>query len=143
MNMVSRVIAISRYFVLKRQYREVVKAMRELTPMHRRALATLTVREWQTASKQPFPYLYGSKKEDLYKPWGSGTATGISKMRSENAQIKLRGMALWLAVAYHETATAPYAELQQLHRDMMKVLRELRGLVPATESRGSQALNAA
>ena len=38
----------------------------------------------------------------------------------------MRGIALWLAVAYHETKNSPHANLQLQHRQLMQLLRELK-----------------
>ena len=38
----------------------------------------------------------------------------------------MRGIALWLAVAYHETKNSPHASLQPQHRQLMQLLRELK-----------------
>jgi len=40
--------------------------------------------------------------------------------------VALRGIALWLAVAYHETKNSPHASLQPQHRQLMQLLRELK-----------------
>ena len=40
--------------------------------------------------------------------------------------MALRGIALWLAVAYHETKNSPHASLQPQHRQLMQLLRELK-----------------
>ena len=44
---------------------------------------------------------------------------------------QLRGIALWLIVAYHETKDSPFAEQQELHRQAMRALRALKEAVPA------------
>ncbi|CAM5496194.1 Transcriptional regulator OS=Rhodanobacter lindaniclasticus OX=75310 GN=B1991_09330 PE=4 SV=1 [Rhodanobacter lindaniclasticus] len=40
--------------------------------------------------------------------------------------MALRGIALWLAVAYHETKTATQPDLQAQHRQLLQLLRELK-----------------
>jgi len=40
--------------------------------------------------------------------------------------VALRGIALWLAVAYHETKNSPHSSLQPQHRQLMQLLRELK-----------------
>ena len=38
----------------------------------------------------------------------------------------LGGIALWLAVAYHETKNTPHPSIKPHHRDLMRLLRELK-----------------
>ncbi len=38
----------------------------------------------------------------------------------------MRGISLWLAVAYHETKTATQPTLQLQHRQLLQLLRELK-----------------
>jgi hypothetical protein len=47
--------------------------------------------------------------------------------------VKLRGIALWLTVAYHETKDSQYGEVQNLHRHLMRTLRVLKECVPPAE----------
>ncbi len=61
-----------------------------------------------------------------YVPWGQGTEVGYERACSGNAEVALRGMALWLAVAYHETKNSPHISLQLQHRQLMQLLRELK-----------------
>jgi hypothetical protein len=71
--------------------------------------------------------LYGTpENEQRYQPWGSGTDLGYSRVKSDNPQVKLRGIALWLTVAYHETKESKYGEIQNLHRQLMRTLRILK-----------------
>ena len=49
------------------------------------------------------------------------------KLEAKNpSALALRGIALWLAVAYHETKDSPHTSLQPHHRQLLRVLRELR-----------------
>jgi hypothetical protein len=51
---------------------------------------------------------------------------GYERARSDNAQVRLRGVALWLAVAYHETREASFPEFEGLHRSVLRVMREIK-----------------
>ncbi len=73
-----------------------------------------------------FPHLYGTTPESRYLPWGQGTDIGYERARSNNAEVALRGISLWLAVAYHETKTATQPTLQLQHRQLLQLLRELK-----------------
>jgi hypothetical protein len=86
----------------------------------------MTLREIGQASRSEFPHLYGTAPEQRYMPWGQGTEIGFSRAQSDNPEVALRGIALWLAVAYHETKDSPHTSLQPQHRQLLRVLRELR-----------------
>jgi hypothetical protein len=133
MQLVTRLIALSRAVQLRRQFRGVEKALEELAPNARRQLAAIALREFANASKSEFPHLYATPPEQKYHPWGSGTDIGLERMRSDSLQVRLRGVALWLTVAYHETKDSPFAEQQELHRQVMRAMRALKDSIPAAE----------
>jgi hypothetical protein len=89
-------------------------------------LSLLVLREIGQASRSDFPHLYGTAPETRFLPWGQGTDAGYERASSNNAEVALRGIALWLAVAYHETKNSPHASLQPQHRHLMQLLRELK-----------------
>jgi hypothetical protein len=133
MQLVTRLIALSRGVQLRRQFRGIEKALAELAPSARRQLAAIALREFQNASKSEFPHLYGTPPEQKYQPWGSGTDIGLERMRSDNVQVRLRGVALWLTVAYHETKDSPFAEQQEVHRQVQRAIRALKDSIPSAE----------
>jgi hypothetical protein len=127
MRIVTRLIALSRSIQLNRQFREIERAIADLPLTGRRQLAAIAMREFATAAKCEFPHLYGTpENEQRYQPWGSGTDLGYARVKSDNPQVKLRGIALWLTVAYHETKESKYGEIQNLHRQLMRTLRILK-----------------
>ncbi|MBN8727262.1 MAG: hypothetical protein J0H15_06090 [Xanthomonadales bacterium] len=133
MQFVTRLIALTRAVQLRRQFREVSRMLEELSPPARRQLAALALREFSNASRSEFPHLYGTPPEEKYRAWGSGTDIGLERLRSENLQVRLRGGALWLIVAYHETRDSPFGEQQELHRQCMRTLRMLKESIPASD----------
>jgi len=133
MQLVTRLIALSRAVQLRRQFRGIEKALEELAPNARRQLAAIALREFTNASKSEFPHLYATPPEEKYRPWGSGTDIGLERMRSDSLQVRLRGVALWLTVAYHETKDSPFSEQQELHRQVMRAMRALKDSIPAAE----------
>ncbi len=133
MPIITRVIALSRALQLRRQLREVNKALEQLPPPTRRQLAAIAVREFNSAAASEFPHLYGTPPEDKYRAWGAGTDIGIERLQSENLQVRLRGIALWLTVTYHETKDSPYTEQQDLHRQALRIMRSLKESVPADQ----------
>lgn len=133
MRIVTRLIAISRAVQLRRQFREVEKALAGLLPKDRKQLAALAMREFSLAAKSEYPHLHGSAGKDKYQPWGDGTQLGVERVRSDNMQVRLRGAALWLIVAFHETKDSPYDQQQDLHRAVMRILRSVKESLPASE----------
>ncbi|OOG42087.1 hypothetical protein [Rhodanobacter sp. C05] len=111
---------------LGRQFRDIERNIRALPRRSRTRLSTLTLREIGQASRSDFPHLYGTPPEARYQPWGQGTEAGYERACSTNPEVALRGIALWLAVAYHETKNSPHTSLQPQHRQLMQLLRELK-----------------
>jgi hypothetical protein len=126
MQIVTRLIAMTRARQLQRQFQQIDRSIAALPARTRSRLAIMTLREIGQASKCEFPHLYGTAPEQRYMPWGQGTEIGFGRAQSDNPEVSLRGIALWLAVAYHETKESPHTSLQPQHRQLMRVLRELR-----------------
>lgn len=126
MRLVTRIVAKSRAIRLARQLRDIEAAVNALPVGARRQLALLAMKEFANASRCEFPHLYGSPPEQKYLPWGGGTDIGHERARSDNPQVRMRGIALWLAVAFHETREASTTDLQMLHRGLLRVMRQLK-----------------
>ena len=133
MHFVTRLIALTRGVQLRRQFKEIEKALDQLNPNARRQLAALAMREFSNATKGEYPHLYATPPDEKYSPWGGGTAIGYERMKSDSLQVRLRGLALWLTVSFHETKDSPYADQRELHRQVMRTLRTLKESVPAKE----------
>lgn len=137
MSFMTRLIALTRGMQLRRQFREIEQTLEQMPATNRRKLASLAMREFASAAKSEYPHLYATPPEEKYRPWGAGTGIGIERVRSDNLQVKLRGLSLWLSVAYYETKDSAFAEQQLLHRQVVRVLRMLKEALPteATEKR--------
>ncbi|SFN57395.1 hypothetical protein [Dokdonella immobilis] len=133
MQLITRLIALTRGMQLRRQFKEIEKALEQLNPSARRQLAALAMREFSNAAKSEFPHLYATPPDEKYSPWGSGTSIGFERMKSDSLQVRMRGVALWLTVTFHETKDSPYADQRELHRLVMRTLRTLKESVPAKE----------
>jgi hypothetical protein len=120
---VTNLIAMNRGLRLRRQLAEIEKQMRALPQRIYAQLALLTRRELDQAGESDFPHLYGTPREMRYSPYGQGNEIGLARARSDSPQIAIRGIALWLAVVYHETRDSPHANMQELHRQTLRVLR--------------------
>lgn len=126
MQIATRLIAMIRARQLQRQFQQIERSISALPARTRARLSVMTLREIGQASRCEFPHLYGTAPEQRYAPWGQGTEIGFSRAQSDNPEVALRGIALWLAVAYHETKESPHTSLQPQHRQLLRVLRELR-----------------
>ena len=126
MRLLTQLIAINRARQLARQLRDIQQSIHALSRQNRTRLGTLTLREIGQATRCDFPHLYGTPPEERYLPWGQGTEIGYVRARSENVEVAIRGIALWLAVAYHETKDARQGGLQNVYRQVMRQLRELK-----------------
>jgi hypothetical protein len=126
MKFVFRTLALARYLTLRNQLKELEKAIGGLSLDQKRALFALSQKEFANASAAAVPHLYSSENVERYSPWGNGTAIALDRIKSDNLPLKLRGIALWLAVAYHETKDVPYGEMQDMHRAVMRTVRILK-----------------
>lgn len=127
MKLLIRALVFCRYIVLNRQAREIKRSIQSLPVTAQRAVGQLAMTEIETASRTPVPHLYGSSSTDIYQPWGDGASLAFSRARSRVPQLKLRGTALWLAIAFQETRESPHASMQALHRDILGMLGLLKG----------------
>lgn len=126
MRLVNRILALSRAARLKRQFRDIEQRAQELPPPASQMLAELISKECSAAARMDAPHLYGSPPDLKPGGWGTGMDIGYERARSDNAQVRLRGMALWLAVAYHETREASFPEFEDLHRDVLRLMRQVK-----------------
>jgi len=126
MKFVFRTLALARYITLRNQLKDLERAIGGLSMDQKRALFTLAQKEFANAASAAVPHLYASENPERYAPWGNGTAIALDRVRSDNLPLKLRGIALWLAVTYHETKDLPYSEMQDMHRMVQRCVRLLR-----------------
>ena len=140
MPFITRILALSRSVQLGRQLREIEKVVESMSSSTRARLAALASRECELAAQCEFPHLYGTPPEQRYSPWGSGTETGFARVKSDNLQVRLRGVALWLAVVYHETRESSYAEPAALHRRVLGILRMLKDAAPRQAGESGRAV---
>lgn len=132
MRIVTRIIALTRSIQLNRQFREIERTISDLPLATRRQLAAIAMREFASAAKCEFPHLYGTVDQgQRYQPWGNGTDIGYARVKADNPHLQLRGIALWLTVAYYETKESTYADMQELHRHLMRTLRLLKESMPS------------
>lgn len=115
-----------RQWMLARQAKAVRAAIAGLTPEQRKATADQTLAEIQAAACLPQPHRHGDPGGSLYQPWTPVAGQAALRARDRTLQLRMRGVALWLAVVYHETRQAPSPGLQAVHREVLGLLRELK-----------------
>jgi hypothetical protein len=143
MKVMIRLLALARWLMLNRQARELRRIVQELPISAQRAVGQLAMAEIQAAARMPQPHLYGSEVEDRYQPWGDATHQAFIKAQSKTPQVKLRGIALWIAVVYHETRESPHPQMQGMHREVLGMLGNLKGTYSANAQRVAAAARAA
>ncbi|MGN6730308.1 MAG: hypothetical protein ACTHJG_10805 [Rhodanobacteraceae bacterium] len=126
MRLVTRILALSRAARLQHQFREIEQRTRGLPAPTYTLLAELIGRECAAAGRSESPHLYGSPPDLKPGSWGTGMDLGYERARSDNAQVRLRGIALWVAVAYHETREASFPEFEGLHREVLRLMRQVK-----------------
>jgi len=126
MKLLIQIIAVTRGVVLSREMSAIEREVAGLSVLDRRVLANLALRELAQASKTEHPHLYASQPTERYRLWGTGTGIAMERMRSDNSQIKLRGIALWLAIAFHESKDSEFGGLKNFHRRVLKMMRQLK-----------------
>lgn len=131
MQFVWRLVGIARGFRLGRELKQVEALIGDLPRPMKQQLAQITLKEFAAAAKCEFPHLYGTPSEERYRPWGSGAEIGLERARSDNQHLRLRGIAMWLAIVYHETRGATVPAVAEVHRSLLRVLRQVKEWAPA------------
>ncbi|HVF34270.1 MAG TPA: hypothetical protein VND91_02990 [Candidatus Saccharimonadia bacterium] len=105
-----RVDAMYRYLLMSYQLGVVSKAVEGFDRQDRRQLSELAERKTQA----PGAELLRSSGE------------AFSRVRSSNTQMRLHAVAHWLGAAFLETRDSSNEDLQEIHRRVARVLRQLR-----------------
>jgi hypothetical protein len=135
--LVTRVTAMSRSARLRRQFTDVEHRSLELPRSYREQLAELIGRECDNVAQCSDPSLYGTQTED--GATSSGLDVGYDRARSDNVQVRMRGLALWIALVYHETHDDRSPESDELHRQILRIMRELKVFSSRLETGGTGA----
>jgi hypothetical protein len=126
MDMLISMLAQYRRLMLSRQAAVVRAAVEAMTAEQRRLAAEHTLSEIRAAAALPLPHLYGDADPVPYRPWTPVAETMARRAHDRAIQLRLRSIALWLAVVYHETREARGDGLQAVHREVLGILRELK-----------------
>jgi len=133
--LVTRVTSMGRVARLRRQFGEIEQRSLDLPRSYRDQLAELIRRECDNVEAAPDPSLYGTQAEDGATT--NGLDLGFDRARSDNVQVRMRGIALWIALVYRETRDAEASESQELHRAILRVMRELKVFSSRVEGNGN------
>lgn len=125
MPLLTPLIVMMRARQFARQLKVIERNVNALPKRSRTRLSELTIQEIAQAARGEFPHLYGTPPEARYSPWGDGTEAGYERACSDNPEVAVRGIALYLAVAYHEIRNSPHPQLQPPYRQLMQLLRTL------------------
>lgn len=109
---------LSRKVMLSWQAKVVEKAIRELPEAKRREAAALTLAELESTSPTRSP----------------SAQQAFERVRSRLQPIRLRGLATWIAVVYHETRDSADEGFQGVHRDVLGLIAELKASMPAQKA---------
>jgi len=122
-----RIQTFGRYLTLNRQAREIKRIIQGLPVTSQRAVGQLAMTEIEAASAAPQPHLYASSSIHSSGAWGNGPSEAFAKSQSRVQQLRLRGVALWLAIVYHETRDSKFPGFDVLHREVLGLLGVLKG----------------
>jgi|SRR5687768_3617737 len=126
MDMLLTLLTSYRRLMLARQAAVVRAAVLAMTTEQRRTAADQTLNDIRLAAELPLPYLYGDNEPTPYRPWTPVAETMAKRATDRATQLRLRSVAMWLAVVYHETRAANGDGMQAVHREVLGILRELR-----------------
>jgi hypothetical protein len=126
MKLPTRLTVIWRARQLARQLRGIERSIRSLPQRSRSRLNSLALREIGRASGDELPQEYGLAPDARELPWGQGTEASYERACSKNPEVAMRGIALWMAMAYHETRHSTDPRLQPQYRQLMQLLREIK-----------------
>jgi hypothetical protein len=119
---VQRTTAFARYLNLLRQFNTVNDAIGGMSPDQRRQVALTALAELtraETADEVP-----ESKEE---KTWSMEASVAFARVRSPHSAVRATGLRRWLVCAYRATFNSPYGEVQNLHRLVLRALRQMHG----------------
>lgn len=131
MPIATKLVTLARCLRLKYELRRVEQSLRDVPAMRRQQLAEMIESEMAEA-RQPMSDTSGLETEVPTRRAGD-TRLALERMSSPNRYLRMRGIALWLTVAFFETAEAQRSQaMTKLHRQLNRLLaRYARKATPA------------
>ena len=128
MKYLTRMLALTRFLLLRKQWKDIKSLLNLLNREQENVLGAMVYGELQRAAKHPVPRFYASQRVEAYSPWGDALTAAWDKICSEEPQVQLRGLAVWLAVSYHETFNAALPMLSRLNSEIAENVTRYRQL---------------
>ncbi|MBD8527154.1 hypothetical protein [Pseudomarimonas arenosa] len=128
MKYLTRMLALTRFLLLRKQWKDIRGVLNLLTRDQENVLGAMVYGELQRAAKHPVPRFYASQQMEAYSPWGDALTAAWDKICSDEPQVQLRGLAVWLAVAFHETHNAALPMLSRLNSEISDSVARYRQL---------------
>jgi hypothetical protein len=118
-----RLKGIARFLRLRRQIREVTLLMTSLDKAERVRLLELLVAADANERRE-------ARGRANYRPsfesYAKMARTARARLKSDSRDVRLQGIAMWIKGAARETELSPYPELNGLHPEIQRIVRNLR-----------------
>lgn len=118
MRLVTHVIAASREIRLRRQIADIERVVLSLPARVRADLQQMVRREMSQRADD----------ETTLGTGGHGPDPGLAGARAEDPLIAARGVAQWIAAVYHETLGSRRPGMDELHRQILRLMRQIKEL---------------
>ncbi|TLY53619.1 MAG: hypothetical protein E6K53_00370 [Gammaproteobacteria bacterium] len=128
MQFVNRLLALGRDFQISRQPGIIERAVASLSLANRVRLESLVQNEMARAGWCAYPAANDTAQNDTQ--WEEAIETGFTRAQSDNMEVRLRGIALWLAAVLHETRASTHENMEPRRRTALRIVRELKESVP-------------
>jgi len=125
---VNRLLALGRDFQISRQPGIIERAVASLTLANRVRLESLVQNEMARAGWCAYPAANDTASNDTQ--WDEAIETGFTRAQADNMEVRLRGIALWLAAVLHETRASTHENMEPRRRTALRIVRELKESVP-------------
>ena len=125
MSKLVNMLGAMRSYLLRRDLKTIEKTLSSFTPKQRQQIAQIVVKELAEIEQTQKPHPAALPAE-MYAPWGNGTQQAMERIKSSNQQLKMRGVAMWLIVAYSETRLSDVPAITQLHRKLISLYKQLK-----------------
>ncbi|MBS7456360.1 hypothetical protein [Coralloluteibacterium stylophorae] len=135
MSLVFKVLMTLRARALSRQAREIRRVVEALPREARLAAAEHATAEMDKAGRLQCPHLHGADGVPPLQPWSDVAEQAVARTQSGALQLKVKGVAQWIAVAYYETLNSPHPGLAGVHREVLGMLGDLKGSYAARAAR--------
>ncbi len=139
--LVNRLLAFGRDFgrdlQISRQPPIIERAVESLSKANRVRLESLVQNEMARAGWSAYPAANDAAAVPHDAQWNEAIETGLTRAQSDNMEVRMRGIALWIAGVLHATREATHANMDQRRRAALRILRELKESIPLNRRTGA------